>query len=160
MLFRIHIGQKPRRLEKSIILLHTKQVRPRSNPMSRRKHVTLLFNIFSIETDGFIHATHDAKLLIDVLNHFYQDIDDTFICLEIDTTKLDSEVKMESPAPVRVSLITPTKKNYTHTHTHTHLNNAGRREKSKRTGGRTEIPTHIRSYQTALMRHETNESGT
>ena len=100
MLFRIRIGQKPRRLEKSIILLHTKQVRPRSNPMSSRKHVTLLFNIFSIETDGFIHATHDAKLLIDVLNHFYQDIDDTFICLEIDTTKLDSEVKMESPAPV------------------------------------------------------------
>ena len=39
-------------------------------------------------------------MLIDVLNHFYQDIDDTFICLEIDTTKLTSKVKMERPAPV------------------------------------------------------------
>jgi len=35
-----------------------------------------------------------------VLNHFYQDIEDVFFCLEIDTSILESKVKMESAAPV------------------------------------------------------------
>ena len=64
---------------------------------------------------------------------------------------------MESPAPVRRVYDSDEKE--LHTHTQTHLNNTGRREKSKRTGGGIKIPTHIWSDQTAIMRHETNESG-
>ena len=52
------------------------------------------------DSDGFIHATHDGKLLIAVLNHFYADIDDDFLCLEIRSSKLASPIKMEAPAPV------------------------------------------------------------
>jgi len=50
--------------------------------------------------DGFIHATHDAQLLVGVLNCFYKEIKDDFLCLAIDTKLLTSEVKMEAPAPV------------------------------------------------------------
>jgi uncharacterized protein (DUF952 family) len=50
--------------------------------------------------DGFIHATHDGPLLVPVLNHFYTEIKDDFLCLELDTKILTSPVKMESPAPV------------------------------------------------------------
>ena len=52
------------------------------------------------DSDGFIHATHEATLLLDVLNHFYQDVDDDFLCLALDTKVLTSKVKMEAPAPV------------------------------------------------------------
>lgn len=52
------------------------------------------------EHDGFIHATHDGNLLIDVLNHFYKEVDDDFLCLELKTSLLESPVKMEAPAPV------------------------------------------------------------
>lgn len=52
------------------------------------------------EQDGFIHATHDGKLLLDVLNHFYKDVKDDFLCLELKSALLESKVKMESPAPV------------------------------------------------------------
>jgi uncharacterized protein (DUF952 family) len=51
-------------------------------------------------SDGFIHATHEATLLLDVLNHFYTDVNDSFLCLALDTTILSSPVKMEAPAPV------------------------------------------------------------
>ena len=54
----------------------------------------------TFEQDGFIHATHDGKLLVSVLNHFYTDVKDDFLCLELDTTKLASPVKMEAAAPV------------------------------------------------------------
>ena len=52
------------------------------------------------EQDGFIHATHDGNLLVGVLNHFYKEVKDDFLCLELDTTVLTSPVKMEAPAPV------------------------------------------------------------
>jgi uncharacterized protein (DUF952 family) len=52
------------------------------------------------ETDGFIHATHDGRLLIDVLNHFYKEKLGEFLCLELDTAALISPVKMESAAGV------------------------------------------------------------
>ncbi|KAJ1495621.1 hypothetical protein T484DRAFT_1925225 [Baffinella frigidus] len=51
-------------------------------------------------SDGFIHATHDGSLLIPVLNHFYTEIKDDFLCLELDCKTLTSPVKMEAPAPV------------------------------------------------------------
>ena len=50
--------------------------------------------------DGFIHATHDGKLLMPILNHFYRAVKDDFLCLEIDTGVLGSPVKMEPPAAV------------------------------------------------------------
>ena len=52
------------------------------------------------EQDGFIHATHDGHLLVDVLNHFYKEVEGTFLCLALDIAALASPVKMESPAPV------------------------------------------------------------
>lgn len=58
------------------------------------------------EIEGFIHATHDANLLLGVLNwrhpkhgFIYKDIQGTFLCLAIDTTVLTSPVKMEAAAP-------------------------------------------------------------
>eukprot|EP00611_Tribonema_gayanum_P006587 TRINITY_DN1586_c0_g1_i1.p1 TRINITY_DN1586_c0_g1~~TRINITY_DN1586_c0_g1_i1.p1 ORF type:complete len:147 (-),score=28.93 TRINITY_DN1586_c0_g1_i1:51-491(-) len=50
--------------------------------------------------DGFIHATAEADQLLSVANHFYKDVQDAFICLQIDTAKLTSEVKYEPAAPV------------------------------------------------------------
>ena len=52
------------------------------------------------EQDGFIHATHDGNLLVDVLNHFYKDVKDSFLCLELESAVLESKVIMEAPAPV------------------------------------------------------------
>ena len=50
--------------------------------------------------DGFIHATHDGNLLIDVLNYFYKDVTSDFMCLELDTSTLASPVRMEAAASV------------------------------------------------------------
>jgi uncharacterized protein len=50
--------------------------------------------------DGFIHATHDPKLLIDVANHFYKSSLGDWICLEISVPWLTSQVIFEAPAPV------------------------------------------------------------
>ena len=58
------------------------------------------------EIEGFIHATHDANLLLGVLNwrhpkhgFIYKNIEGTFLCLAIDTAVLASPVKMEAAAP-------------------------------------------------------------
>ena len=59
------------------------------------------------EIEGFIHATHEANLLLGVLNWkhpvhgyiFYKNIEGTFLCLAIDTAVLASPVKMEAAAP-------------------------------------------------------------
>ena len=58
------------------------------------------------DIEGFIHATHDANLLLSVLNwkhpkhgFIYKNIKGTFVCLAIDTTVLESRVKMEAAAP-------------------------------------------------------------
>lgn len=76
--------------------------------------------------EGFIHATAEPDLLISVANHFYKCAyvcghfclcvrslfvylhrasprtasGGEWICLQIDTTQLASEVKFEAPAPV------------------------------------------------------------
>ncbi|CAN0585263.1 unnamed protein product, partial [Ectocarpus sp. 12 AP-2014] len=51
------------------------------------------------EADGFIHATKEAGLLLPVANHFYTGLYANavhrFICLRIDTTALESEVRFE-----------------------------------------------------------------
>ena len=58
------------------------------------------------DIEGFMHATHDANLLLGVLNwrhpkhgFIYKKIEGTFLCLAIDTTVLASPVKMEAAAP-------------------------------------------------------------
>ena len=58
------------------------------------------------DIEGFIHATHDANLLLGVLNwkhpvhgFIYKNIKGTFECLAIDTAVLESPVKMEAAAP-------------------------------------------------------------
>ena len=52
------------------------------------------------EQDGFIHATHEAALLVPILNNFYTAVQDDFVCLELDTEILESPVKMEAAVPV------------------------------------------------------------
>ena len=52
------------------------------------------------QADGFIHATHEPELLVSVLNQFCKEIPGDFLCLEIDTTTLQSKVIMEGPADV------------------------------------------------------------
>ena len=58
------------------------------------------------DIEGFIHATHDANLLLGVLNwqhpkhgFIYKKIEGTFMCLAIDTSVLTSPVKMEAAKP-------------------------------------------------------------
>ena len=58
------------------------------------------------DIEGFIHATHEANLLLGVLNwqhpvhgFIYKDIPGTFLCLAIDTEVLTSPVKMEAAKP-------------------------------------------------------------
>lgn len=53
--------------------------------------------------DGFIHATSEPALLIDVANHFYRESPGEWICLEIDPALLTGgpqSVRYEAPAPV------------------------------------------------------------
>lgn len=49
--------------------------------------------------DGFIHATKGDALLLKVANAFYKNIPGEFVALEIDESKLKSELKWEDPAP-------------------------------------------------------------
>uniref|UniRef100_A0A7S1U6G1 (S)-ureidoglycine aminohydrolase cupin domain-containing protein n=1 Tax=Phaeomonas parva TaxID=124430 RepID=A0A7S1U6G1_9STRA len=53
--------------------------------------------------DGFTHATADASKLIAVLNHFYQDSPEDFVCLRLTTKSLESSgvtTVYEQTAPV------------------------------------------------------------
>lgn len=49
--------------------------------------------------DGFVHATKGDALLLKVANAFYKNIPGEFVALEIDESKLKSELKWEDPAP-------------------------------------------------------------
>ena len=58
------------------------------------------------DIEGFIHATHEANLLLGVLNwrhpkhgFIYKSIEGIFMCLAIDTATLTSPVKMEAAKP-------------------------------------------------------------
>ena len=58
------------------------------------------------DIEGFIHATHEANLLLGVLNwkhpkhgFIYKNIEGAFVCLAIDTAVLTSPVKMEAASP-------------------------------------------------------------
>ena len=68
--------------------------------------ITTLFLIQLSASPYLIHATHDANLLLGVLNwrhpkhgFIYKKVEGTFLCLAIDTTVLASPVKMEAAAP-------------------------------------------------------------
>ena len=53
--------------------------------------------------DGFIHATAQPALLLEVANHFYQDVPDAFLCLEMTVASVQAtgtRVVFEAPAPV------------------------------------------------------------
>ena len=52
------------------------------------------------DADGFIHATADKDLLLGVANHFYRGVQDTYLCLVIDTGRLSSRVVFEPAMPV------------------------------------------------------------
>lgn len=53
--------------------------------------------------DGFIHATKEATLLLDIANHFYTDSVGDWICIEIEPSLLPNgaeSVVYEAAAPV------------------------------------------------------------
>jgi uncharacterized protein (DUF952 family) len=53
------------------------------------------------EQDGFIHATAEPKLLLDVGTYFYKAVVGNWICLEIDPYAFrEGTIKYESPLPV------------------------------------------------------------
>eukprot|EP00775_Hariotina_reticulata_P006071 gene6071-6310_t len=52
------------------------------------------------DADGFIHLTKEARLLLDVANHFYKEIQGEFLVLAIDSKALTSKVVFEAAAPV------------------------------------------------------------
>lgn len=56
------------------------------------------------QVDGFIHATEDPKLLVDVANHFYKSSKDSWVCLELSIPWLlaqgNTQVIYEAAAPV------------------------------------------------------------
>jgi uncharacterized protein (DUF952 family) len=51
-------------------------------------------------SDGFIHCTQGADLMLSVANTFYRDAPGEFIVLLIDEDRLSAPVKYEPPAPV------------------------------------------------------------
>jgi len=61
----------------------------------------------SLSSEGFIHATQDDALMLQVANAFYKDRPGEFIVLEIDEAKLTSEVKWEAPAAAPIDAIAP-----------------------------------------------------
>ncbi|KAI8464687.1 MAG: hypothetical protein J3K34DRAFT_439610 [Monoraphidium minutum] len=51
-------------------------------------------------SDGFIHLTKEAALLLPVANHFYTGVPGDFLVLEIDSRRLAGKVVFEPAAPV------------------------------------------------------------
>eukprot|EP00878_Enallax_costatus_P005617 GHUV01005891.1.p1 GENE.GHUV01005891.1~~GHUV01005891.1.p1 ORF type:complete len:138 (+),score=46.29 GHUV01005891.1:231-644(+) len=54
----------------------------------------------TFEADGFIHLTKEAPLLLGIANHFYKGIQDSFLVLVIDSSKLAHKVVFEAAASV------------------------------------------------------------
>jgi uncharacterized protein (DUF952 family) len=54
----------------------------------------------SLDSEGFIHATRGEALMLQVANAFYKDAPGEFLLLNIDESKLTSEVKWETLAPL------------------------------------------------------------
>lgn len=55
------------------------------------------------DQDGFIHATANPSLLLNVANHFYQDVPGEWLCLEMTVDGLNKtgvQVIFEATAPV------------------------------------------------------------
>jgi uncharacterized protein (DUF952 family) len=57
----------------------------------------------NFEKDGFIHCTAEQSTSLHVLEDYFSEISKSniILVLEIDVTKLKSEVKYESPAPIQ-----------------------------------------------------------
>lgn len=51
------------------------------------------------EKDGFVHCTAGDDLMLKVANHFYTNVPGDFGLLVIDTERLTSVLKWESPTP-------------------------------------------------------------
>lgn len=45
--------------------------------------------------DGFVHACSDPSELIPVGNHFYKSSKEKWVCMQIDVSLLDCEIKFE-----------------------------------------------------------------
>lgn len=55
----------------------------------------------SLDTEGFVHCTADEDTLLAVANAFYRDADGPQIALEVDTERVNAQVRFEAafPAP-------------------------------------------------------------
>jgi uncharacterized protein (DUF952 family) len=62
-----------------------------------------LYRPSNFENDGFIHCTAEKSTSLLVLEDYFVEIskNNVILMLEIDITKLKSEVKYESPAPIQ-----------------------------------------------------------
>lgn len=50
------------------------------------------------DTDGFIHCTGEADVMLKVANRFYRTVPGAFVLLEIDPDALDAPLRWEPPA--------------------------------------------------------------
>jgi uncharacterized protein (DUF952 family) len=51
----------------------------------------------SLRTEGFVHCTAGEELLLRVANTFYAAIPGAYVVLDVDETRLTSEVRWEAP---------------------------------------------------------------
>ena len=54
----------------------------------------------SFAQDGFIHCTDGEQNMIDTANRYYANDPAPFICLEINPTRVTSEIRYEDPARI------------------------------------------------------------
>jgi uncharacterized protein (DUF952 family) len=54
----------------------------------------------SLETEGFIHCTDDASVLLQVANAFYRTTPEDFVALDVEVADLTSACVWEAPAHI------------------------------------------------------------
>lgn len=54
----------------------------------------------SLKTEGFIHCTSGKSVLLSVAEDYYSDAKGPFLILEINLSKIQSQVKFEAPSPI------------------------------------------------------------
>ena len=65
-----------------------------------RSHISDgLYEPESLETEGFIHCTSGKAVLLAVAEDYYSGVKDRLLVLKIDLSKIQNEVRFESPSP-------------------------------------------------------------
>ena len=68
----------------------------------KTRTVNGMYTPAGFENDGFIHCTGEPETCLLVLDDYFSALakDHTILVLEIDTARLNAEVKFEAPAPI------------------------------------------------------------